>query len=35
MEPQQAIFDDLVDEFNATKGKDEGISVQAGERRKV
>lgn len=29
------IFDDLVDEFNATKGKDEGISVQAGEHRKV
>ena len=32
---QQAIFDNLVDEFNATKGKDEGISVQAGEHRKV
>jgi hypothetical protein len=32
---QQAIFDDLVDEFNATKGKNEGISVQAGEHRKV
>ena len=32
---QQAIFDDLVDEFNATKGKDEWTSVQAGEHRKV
>lgn len=32
---QQAIFDDLVDEFNATKGKDEWASVQAGEHRKV
>lgn len=32
---QQAIFDDLVDEFNATNGKDEGTSVQAGEHRKV
>lgn len=32
---QQAIFDDLVDEFNTTKGKDEGIYVQAGEHRKV
>lgn len=25
---QQAIFDNLVDEFNATKGKDEGIYVE-------
>lgn len=25
---QQAIFDDMVDEFNATKGKDEGIYVE-------
>ena len=32
---QQAIFDDLVDEFNATKGKDEWTSVQAGEHWKV
>lgn len=32
---QQAIFDDLVDEFNATKGKDEWTSVQASEHRKV
>ena len=32
---QQAIFDDLVDEFNATNGKDEWSSVQAGEHRKV
>ena len=32
---QQAIFDNLVDEFNATKGKDEWTSVQAGEHRKV
>ncbi len=26
---QQAIFDDLVNEFNATKGKDEGIYVES------
>lgn len=32
---RRQVFDDLVDEFNATKGKDEGISVQAGEHRKV